>query len=287
MPRKPKSPKPPDPDVEVFELYGKQVRLEYKDSSHRYKVSDNGSKPEQVPSVTTILNILNKPAILEWAVRVVCDDVESNLRALIAGNSFSVDQIFKVITEARSAHTRLKEEAAEIGVSTHDWLAGYWRAVMAGNQASYLVNMPEEGHVQNCINAALNWFAEHEIKPLYVECPQYSREYKISGRSDFIGIVDGRMAVIDYKSTKSLYPEIALQMAAYARFHLEEYKNATHFDRYGLRLNKETGDFEARKYMDLESDWDTFLACFKLYDRLKHLRRVSKPDPDEWLQELG
>jgi hypothetical protein len=187
----------------------------------------------------------------------------------------------------RNAHDRAREEAAEIGVSAHDWLRDYWK----GYQSGVCPPMPEEGKVRNCINAALDWFQQHDIKPLFVEQAQYSRIHKISGRPDFIGLVDGQLSVIDYKSTKALYPEIALQMAAYAKFHEEEWQLPTAEPgkylpavRYGLRLNKETGEFEARKYDKLDLDFDTFLAAFKIYDRLKHLRR--KPKPDEWLEEL-
>ena len=280
MPRKPKNPKPLDPDVDVFSLYDGQVRLEYKDSSHRYKVSDNEAKPEQVPSVTTILNVLNKPALVEWATRVVCDRVEQDIRALVAGSSFSVDQIFKVIAAARTAHHELREEAAEIGVNTHDWLSQYWKGYLSG----VCPPMPEDPKVQNCINAALDWFQTKNIKPLFVEQPQYSRIHKISGRSDLIAEVDGQLSVVDYKSTRSLYPECAIQMAAYAKFH-EEQHQALPAVRWGLRLNKEDGTFEARRYPPetLDLDFSSFMACYTIYDRMKHLRRKEKPEADSWL----
>ena len=50
--------------------------------------------------------------------------------------------------------------------------------------------------------------------------------------------------------------------------------------RWGLRLDKDTGEFEARKYKPetFDSDKESFLACFLLYDKLKHLRRKEKPE---------
>ena len=61
--------------------------------------------------------------------------------------------------------------------------------------------------------------------------------------------------------------------------------------RYGLRLDKESGAFEARCYLPetFELDWNTFQACFTIYDRLKHLRRKPKADKEEsedWLAQV-
>lgn len=283
MPRKPKAPKPPDLDVETFSLYSGEVEISFKKSSHRYKVSDLGSKPEQASSVTTILNCLAKPALIEWACRVCCDYVEENIRALIAGNSFSVEALLKVIADARSAHTRLKEEAAEIGTSAHDWLRDYWLAFMRDLPGPAL---PEAGPIRNCTTAALDWFSQHKVVPLYIEQPIYSRQHKITGRPDFIGLVDGEPSVIDYKSTKQIWPECPLQMAPYAKFHNEERPDPPIEVRWALRMDKLTGEFEDRRYPpeSLPEDFETFMCINTIYSRMKHLRR--KPKSENWLEEL-
>ena len=67
-------------------------------------------------------------------------------------------------------------------------------------------------------------------------------------------------------------------MTGYAEMHNEEFGQLP-ATRWGLRLDKETGEFETRKYgpETFELDKQTFLACFLIYDRLKHLRRKPKP----------
>lgn len=271
MPRKPKAPKPEE-GVEEFSLYGGDVRLLYKDSSHRYRVSVAGSKPVQVPSVTTILNVLAKPALVEWGVRCACDYVYENLQMLFAGNSFSVEQIFKVVEQARTAHDRTRQEAADIGTGVHDYLAQYWK------NATKLAPLTEARSAR-CIQAAMDWFSEHEVRPLRVEEAQYSRLLAICGRPDFIGHIDGQLSVLDYKSTKFIYPEVCLQMTAYAMMHQEEFGQLP-ATRWALRLDKETGEFEDRKFKPetFDLDQETFRACFLIYDRLKHLRRKEKKD---------
>lgn len=270
---------------EVFSLFNGEVQLYYKDSSHRYRASENGSKPESTPSVTTILNVLAKPALIEWGIMIACNYVEDNLRLLVSGDAFSVQQVFDVITRARTAHDRARDEAAEIGTSAHDWLAEYWRSKMTGVVPPFL---PDEGKIRNCVDAALSWFGEHELRPLAIEEPQYSRIHKFCGRPDWIGHIDGTLSTLDYKSTKSIYPELCLQLTAYSKMH-EEMTGELPATRWGLRLDKNTGEFEPKCYPPetFDLDWDTFLACFKIYDRLKHLRRKPKAEKKEdWLSQV-
>lgn len=265
------------PDKQEFSLYNGEVVLSFAEKSHRYKVSDRGSKPEHCPSVTTILNVLAKPALVEWGVKCACNYVEDNLRLLFAGASFSVEQIFKVVQDARTAHDRTRQEAADIGTNVHDWLSEYWKS-----GGRYVANLPEEGTKErNCVLAAINWFAEHEVKPLRVEEAQYSRLLKICGRPDFIGMIDGQLSVLDYKSTRQIWPEVCLQMTAYATMHEEEFGEWPR-TRWALRLDKETGEFEDKCYKPetFESDLETFKAVFLIYDKLKHLRRKEKKSKD-------
>lgn len=276
-------PKTAQPEEE-FLLYDGRVKLLYRDSSHRYRVSVDGVKPESCPSVTTILNVLAKPALISWAVKCACNYVEDNLRLLVAGDTFSVQQVFDVINKARTAHDVAREDAAEVGTNVHEFLAAYWKGYVTG----VCPPVPEEERTRKCVTAALDWFQEHDLRPLVIEEPQYSRLHKFCGRPDWIGYIDGTLSTLDYKSTKAIYPELCLQLTAYSKMH-EEMTGKMPATRYGLRLDKQTGEFEDKCYPPetLPEDWDTFLACFKIYDRLKHLRRKPKEDKQEdWLAEV-
>ena len=266
-------------DKQEFSLYNGEVVLTFAEKSHRYKVSDSGKKPEHCPSVTTILNVLNKPALVEWGVRCACDYVYDNLKLLTAGDSFSVQDVFKIVEQARTAHDRTRQEAADIGTEAHDWLHAYWLSVI---QRTDVPKMPESGPINNCVTAVRDWISQHKVRPLAVEVPQYSRKHKICGRSDFIGLVDDEPSVLDYKSTKFIYPEVALQMCPYGKMHEEELGLLPE-TRWAIRMDKITGEFEDRRYPpeSFNDDWDTFLAVFKIYDRLKHLRRKPKPEPKQ------
>jgi PD-(D/E)XK nuclease superfamily len=279
MPRKPK---PPDPDTEVFELYGGQVRLEFNNKAkQRYKVFDSGQVLKPV-SVTTAINTLQKNGLTEWGVRCCADYVESGLKELLRGDSFSIDAIFKIVKESRNAHDVVRQEAADIGTLAHDWLEMYWKSILGQCPAPA---MPAEGPVQNCIIAAQKWMAEHAFKPLYIERPFYSRKHKFTGKEDLAAMVDGRLSIVDYKSGARLYPEVRWQLAAYAGMYEEEF-GAPVLDRWAIHLGKYDGEFEPKKFGPdtFARDFQSFLSVLDVYENLKIIRRVEKEEPDAWLE---
>lgn len=269
---------------ESFDLYNGRVKLLYRDSSHRYRVSVDGGKPTHASNVTTILNVLNKPAIKPWAIRITCDYIEENIRKLVEQDSFSVQDVFKIIERARTWAETKREEAADIGTSAHDWIRDYWRAVI---RKTDIPPKPEERQPRNCIENALDFFSKHKMVPVAVEEPLYSLETGVCGRPDWIGYVDDEFSIVDYKSTKALWPECPVQMTPYAKIY-EEMHGLLPKVRYGLRMDKEGGDFEARRYKpeEFDLDWHTFGCIFTIYDRFKHLRRVVKPEKEDSLAEL-
>ena len=266
----------PETKKETFELYSGAVQVEFASVGHRYRISENGGKFIHAPSVTTVLNTLAKPALTPWSVKVVCDYMYDNLKLLMAGNSFSVEAVFKIIEQARVAHENVRQEAADIGTAAHDWLESYWLSVVRKTDNPPL---PEDGPVRNCVDAALSWIKEHDMKPILFERPFYSRLHGFTGKEDFAGLVDGELSIIDYKSGRAIYPETALQTAAYAKMYEEEFGTPV-ARRWALRLGKHDGKVEPKPYPaeTLEADYETYLCVLKIYDRLKSLRRVPKKD---------
>ena len=269
---------------EFFDLYNGLVRVELATLSHRYRVSEDAGKYLSCPSVTTVLNCLAKPAITPWSVKTVCDYMEDNLRLLLSGNSFSVEAVFRVIAEARTAHERERQKAADIGTEAHDWLEAYWLSIVRKTDTP---PMPADGPVRNCVDAALDWIKDHDMKPILFERPFYSRLHKFTGKEDFVGMVDGELSIIDYKSSNGIYPETALQTAAYAKMYEEEF-GVPVARRWALKLGKHDGKVEPKPYPPetLELDWQAFLHVLFIYTRFKHLRRVPKKEKEDYLAEI-
>ena len=183
--------------------------LKFYEASHRYKLDG-----EWVPGVTTILGVLDKPAIPKWAASQVAEYVADNpdgvetLRAMGRG---PMVQALKGLPWAR------RDAAGTRGNVLHD----YAEALLKGEE----VEVAEE-HV-GVMESALAFMEDWHIKPLIIEFPCASREHRWAGTGDLIAEYrrpdTGRegVAIFDWKSGKAIYPEFAWQLSAYghAEFH--------------------------------------------------------------------
>ena len=77
--------------------------------------------------------------------------------------------------------------------------------------------------------------------------------------------------MIDWKTSKAVYPEYHLQVAAYAKA-VEDMHDKKVDATYILRCDKATGQFEAVRSKDIAKNFKAFLAALTLYKRLKEIR---------------
>jgi hypothetical protein len=183
--------------------------LKFYEASHRYKLDG-----EWVPGVTTILGVLDKPAIPKWAAGEVAayvadhpDGVET-LRGLGRG---------PMIQALKGIPWEKRDQAGARGNVLHD----YAEQLLNGEEVEI-----EDEHVP-VMEAALAFMEEWRIEPLLVEASVASREHRWAGTLDLIARYrDPRsgaigIGIFDWKSGKAMYPEYAWQFNAYA--HAEFY----------------------------------------------------------------
>ena len=71
------------------------------------------------------------------------------------------------------------------------------------------MNKPE---IENCFNIAFSaWYAEHELETLNTELRLWADDW--CGMLDWYGKFDGKLYVIDWKSSRSLYHKDRVQVA--------------------------------------------------------------------------
>ena len=176
---------------------------------HRYELDG-----ERVDGVTTILsNGIPKPAIPRWASRSVGEYVAENLDTVAAmletgGPGPTTHYLANVPWQKR-------DDAAVRGTEVH---ALAEQLILGGE-----VDVPAHlvGHVQGYSD----WLDRSGATPLLTEFVVASRSHKYAGTADLIIDVPGVGAVIaDIKTSKGVYGETALQLAAYrwAEFYLDD-----------------------------------------------------------------
>ena len=168
--------------------------LTFYEASHRYKLDG-----EWVPGVTTILGVLNKPALTKWAASQVAEYVTDNPTAVEhlrdMGRAPMVNALKEVPWQKR-------DDAATRGTTFHD-LA---ERIANGEE----VDVPDP--IVPLVEAALAFMEDYDIEPTLVEACVGSREHRYAGKADLFA----NDAIWDWKSGKRIYPATAFQLAAYA-----------------------------------------------------------------------
>ena len=205
------------------------------------------------------------PGLMHWAVNRATSYIRENLRPGVAVDEL---QINALLTQAESEHKILKQKAADAGTMVHQWIHDY---ISGRNPA-----MPVNKSLLNAINSFLKWEGEQKVKFHLTEQIVYSRLHNYAGTLDAEGEVDGRRAIIDFKTSNAVYDEMRFQVAAYQQARQEETGYEYH-SRYIVRLGKGdksdgTPDFEVVELDEFAADMKAFLGALEIKKRLMDLK---------------
>lgn len=240
-------------------LYNGKVKIffEERDWSGKKIHIYTDARGEKIISVTKITGKIDKSdALIVWATRLMGKYLSDNY----VGKTLTQDAVELSLKKWREA----KEEAADIGTAIHEWI----RMKIRGEEPL----IPEDEKVRNGVIAFLKWTGEKKIKWLESEKMVYSRKHNYVGTLDAIAKIGGKTFLVDYKSSKGLYPEFYLQTAGYQLAYQEEH-GKTIDGRVLIHLGKEDGVFGAREIDDYEQDKVAFLG---LLDTVKRLQVLDK-----------
>jgi hypothetical protein len=114
---------------------------------------------------------------------------------------------------AQKAHTRASERALDIGSQAHKLVE--WSMHKALGRAVG----PEPKVREEALLAYLawqDWLLAHRVEPVWIEQAVYHPTLGYAGTLDLVARVDGVLALVDIKTSKAVYAEYELQVAAYA-----------------------------------------------------------------------
>lgn len=159
----------------------------------------------KVPGVTTICDQLPKPFLTYWAAREAAEAAVKNwdlVGQLVQRDPAGATDYLK------SAHRRTSKSAADLGSAAHD----YFERLARGESIN-------PRHVHADVRPHVRWFSEflEQAQPefLHLEETVWSDEHQYAGSFDAIALVDGEPVVLDWKTSKSVYDSVALQLSAY------------------------------------------------------------------------
>lgn len=173
-----------------------------------------------VPSVTTVLKAAAKPAIVQWAVDQTSAYAVANAHELLTRSDPQAYNMLrwyhnrspKLIEEGfdlRNYHEGVLNDAAELGTAMHEWI----QADVVGT-----IPYPDVSHQSDLfwqmVEVWNKYRAEHDIIPHFTESTVWNVEEGYAGTFDGVWQIDGVMTLLDIKTSRSLWPDHEMQIAA-------------------------------------------------------------------------
>lgn len=223
-------------------LYGGEVQVKFVEKPyHRYYVDDPeyGAKRQYVRGVTTYLGIKDKSiGLVTWATELAGLHL---LDIIAAGKPILSEDII----EAVNLHKERKEAAADLGTLIHAWCEYFIKHKL--KQKGYekkpeLPNKETEKAIYLGAVSFLEWVTTHNVEFVASEQIVYHRGERYIGTADIIARVNGKLAVVDLKSSNGLYNPVRAQTAAYAKAYEAERPEEQVLERWAIRLSKEDED---------------------------------------------
>ena len=214
---------------------------------YRLKPTDGRKKGQIVAGVTTIVGILNKPALVPWANRI-------GLQGIEVGKY--VDDKADIGT---LAHAMVIDELLDRETDTTDY---------SQNQI---------GSAENAVLSFYEWQKQHRLEIISAEEPIVSEIYSFGGQYDIYGQIDEVNELLDLKTGSGVYEEHYYQLGGYSIL-LKE--NGFKIDQIRILNIPRSKDENFQEVIlsgrMIELAEDMFLDCLKIYNRKKEVRRLMK-----------
>jgi hypothetical protein len=226
---------------------------------------------ELYPSVTHVLSVISKPALVNWAAnteRALVMDAAADLYldTTLIKTPMSRPAYLSTL-DARlgktKAHQRELAKAADIGTQAHKAIEHRFHVAL-GHAVG-----PEPRLTDKSLWAFMafeDWAREHHVRPILVEQTVWHPGLRYAGTLDVLAEVDGEIAVVDFKTGKSIYSEAHLQNAAYQTA-LVAMGHQQPTTGYIVRLPKRDDDpaFEAQRTPPSDTLMPTFEAVLQVW----------------------
>ncbi|WP_304576807.1 hypothetical protein [Romboutsia ilealis] len=208
-------------------------------SSHSTYINDNG---EEVASATSILKILNKPFLSRWANS-------------LGWKRQSVDKVLLA--------------SSEKGTMIHEAINAY----LFGEKFKFEENdYCDKGTLMCALDNFISWKKDNDFKPIWGEKKMVCE--KFGGTVDLYCEIDGKKTILDFKTGKSFYSSMFLQLAAYT--YMLEGKDYEVEQVAILIVNENYCKIKVIKRKDLNDYIDTFLVLVELFYKVYDLNKEWK-----------
>lgn len=158
---------------------------------------------EKLPSVTTILGMIPKPFLQQWAAKVVAEYAVQHMPELFP---LAIKDPKAAVDVIKAAPRRYTQERANLGTAAHDLFERMCRGEKLGR-------VDPELHMYR--DAFARWLDRWQPTIVGQEYTVWESHDGYAGSADALVEIDGERIILDVKTSKDVYPDTALQLAAY------------------------------------------------------------------------
>lgn len=231
-----------------------------------------------LPSVTTISNIVDKPGLHLAKNNMVAEEM-FNMFFEDDTEIHSGDLAYMQKESVRRANKHWEDDA-NTGTIIHDAIESSLVAPLDYNpdQEVWLRKLNKSTRVGEYVGVVNKWLLDNKIEIDLTEVVCVSKEYGYAGKTDVVATYKGEQIIIDWKTTSTKegqkvkpWDSHPQQIAAYSKALWKELPS------YGVNVYLSTTEIDPHPRLEavwwtkeqLEEAFDTFIATFKLWTKIK------------------
>ena len=232
------------------------VKLITYERSHFYTINDDET---MLPGVTTALSSIAKPMLIPWAAKMASENIKEFLLEHSTGRILTKEEIEKACLEGKNIYKKKSSEAADIGTRAHAAI----NAIIEGREPKI------DDDIKIAVEAFEKYQKTNALKIELGDTKIASLVHGYGGSLDAIGMENGKVIIVDFKTSKGIYGEYALQVAAYSYAFQETYGLDYLPQALVIRVGKDKPDFEVKRVTNIQQAFLGFKAALNLYRSMK------------------
>jgi len=202
----------------------------------RYRNKDN----KIVPGVTTILGLINKPALIPWAWNLGMHGED---------------------------YRKVTDKAADIGTIAHLLVECFLKNEKPDLAEYSTANIKQAEFAFSEFTA---WWKKEGLKAIAVEYSMTSEIMQCGGMLDCVAMApSGELWLVDIKTSKGIYEEMWYQLSAYWAMWVELNPDKPLVMAYICHLSKQTGHLTVHPGKDLFTELEIFRHMRAVYSLMK------------------
>lgn len=233
----------------------------------RHKHYING---REVAGTTSIVGVIDKPALMPWAVKISMEYLKNNLTDLT--------KLDDVIEESKKQPNEAKKSAGRFGTVVHALCEHFNNTgevlpidspKLPQEVLDIQIDKSQQKKAVKLTEQYKKWFEDNKVKIHYVEQNVFSETYFVGGIFDMVLEIDGKMYLGDFKTSSGVYPSQFVQMGGY-EIQLEEmmergYIDNIQIDGYIVIHIPRKGSLKEHRIVDTNNYKRAFRACLYIY----------------------